>query len=35
MHPTKRLAVVDYELAYDVWSLLFCVLRMDEPNLSN
>jgi len=27
--------VIDYELVFDVWSLLFCVLRMDEPSLKN
>jgi hypothetical protein len=27
----QKIAVIDYELVYDVWSLLFCVLRMNEP----
>ncbi len=27
--------IIDYELVYDVWSLMFCILRMDDPNLRN
>ena len=27
--------LIDYELVYDVWSLLFCVLRMDNATLTN
>ena len=26
---------IDFELVYDVWSLMFCILRMEEPTLLN
>lgn len=26
---------IDYELVYDVWSLMFCILRMDDSSLRN
>ena len=30
---SKRVAVVDFELVFDVWSLLFCCIRWQRPSL--
>lgn len=35
MNPARRVIWIDYELVWDVWSLGFCCLRMDHPNLTN
>ena len=35
MEIKKKIAVIDYELVFDVWSLMFCILRMDNPAFTN
>jgi hypothetical protein len=31
----KRLAIIDFELVFDIWSLLFCCIRCEKQALKN
>jgi len=31
----KRLAIIDFELVFDIWSLLFCCIRCEQQGLKN
>lgn len=35
MSQKNKVYWIDYELVWDVWSLAFCCLRMDEPSINN
>jgi hypothetical protein len=33
MQSSRRIAVIDFELVFDIWSLLFCCIRWHRPSL--